>query len=197
MRDLHGVAAHYAISSFFDGYRQSDSIYSYEARLREVEIVEHGKAKLAAGSVQITSHITHAKLDFDFAVLYAGGHNLRAGVREAHTGFPQRAEDLGRRLAHSGFRSCVGALEHYFGAGTYSLKSLFRDPRQRIVSQIVNATLADVDSLYADVHEHHSALIDFLRELSLPLPPILRVSTEFVLNNAISRSLSSDHIDLD
>jgi hypothetical protein len=39
------------------------------------------------------------------------------------------------------------------------------------------------------------ALIDFLRDLAMPLPPILRVSSEFVLNNEIRRSLSGEKID--
>jgi hypothetical protein len=77
------------------------------------------------------------------------------------------------------------------------LKSLFRDERRRIVSRIVDSTLADVDKLYGDVYEHNTALINFLRDLHMPLPPILRVSSEFVLNNAIHRSLSGDEIDLE
>src|SRR5205814_5617161 len=63
MLDLPGGAAHYAISSFFDGYRQSDSVYSYRADLHDVAILEKGKLKLAAGTAQITSRITHAQLD--------------------------------------------------------------------------------------------------------------------------------------
>src|SRR5207248_9339372 len=47
MLDLPGVAAHYAISSFFDGYEQSDSIYSYEAHLRDVSTFQSDGAKLA------------------------------------------------------------------------------------------------------------------------------------------------------
>jgi hypothetical protein len=86
-------------------------------------------------------------------------------------------------------------LEHYFGGETYSLKSLFRDERKRIVTQIVDNTLADIDKLYGDVYEHNVTLIDFLRDLAMPLPPILRVSSEFVLNNEIRRCLSSEKVD--
>jgi len=77
----------------------------------------------------------------------------------------------------------------------YSLKSLFHDERRRIVGQIVDSTLADIDVLYRDVYQHNSELIGFLRELGLPLPPILRVSSAFVLQNAIQRSLNSEEID--
>lgn len=195
MLDLPGVAAHYAISSFFEGYKQSDSIYSYDAELREVTHFQHRKVTLATGTVGIVSRITHARLDFNFAVLHAGGHNLRAGVCEAHDDFPKFIKEATHRLSRSGFQNCVTALEHYFGAATYSLKSLFRDERRRIVTQIVESTLANVDKLYGDVYEHNSALIEFLRELWMPLPPILRVSSEFVLNNLIRRALSREQAD--
>lgn len=197
MLDLPGVAAHYAISSFFEGYDRSDSIYSYQAGLRDVSVIEHDKLKLAAGTVEIRSRITHAQLDFNFAVLHAGGHHLRAGVCEAHDEFPQFTKEARLRLSNLGFSGCAQTFDHYFGAETYSLKSLFRDERRRIVTQIIDGTLADIDKLCGDVYEHNVTLIGFLRELAMPLPPILRVSSEFVLNNAISRCLSSEEIDFE
>jgi hypothetical protein len=153
--------------------------------------------KFAAGTVEISSRITHAQLDFNFAVLHARGHNLRAAVCEAHDEFPGFAKELCSRLSTLGFIGCSRAMEDYFRAETYSLKSLFRDERKRIVSQIVDTTLADIDKLYGDVYEHNASLIGFLRELALPLPPILRVSSEFVLSNAIRRSLSSEKLDFE
>lgn len=195
MLDLPGVAAHYAISSFFDGYDHVDSVYSYEARLRDVSIVENDQVKLAAGVVEIRSRITHAQLDFNFAVLYAGGHNLRAGVCHAHAEFSQFISEARACLAGAGFTACARALNHYFDEKTYSLKSLFRDSRKRIVTQIVENALADMDKLYGDVYQHNVSLIGFLRDLSMPLPPILRVSSEFVLSNAIRRSLGEHTID--
>ncbi|MGH9515690.1 MAG: DUF3536 domain-containing protein [Terriglobales bacterium] len=195
MLDLPGVAAHYAISSFFDGYEQSDSIYSYQAHLRDVSNLESNGAKLSAGTVEIRSRITHAQLDFNFAVLHAGGHNLRAGVCEAHDEVHDFAKEAGRCLSESGVNGGLRVLDQYFGGETYSLKSLFRDERKRIVTQIVESTLAGIDKLYGDVYEHNVALIDFLRNLAMPLPPILRVSSEFVLGNDIRRLLSSEKVD--
>jgi hypothetical protein len=195
MLDLPGVAAHYAISSFFDGYEQSDSIYSYEAHLRDVRTFQSDGAKLAAGVVEIRSRITHAQLDFNFAVLHAGGHSLRAGVSEAHDDFFGFMREAHKRLSESGVDDCLRALDHYFGEDTYSLKSLFRDERKRIVTQIVDGTLADIDKLYGDVYENNVSLIEFLLDLAMPLPPILRVSSEFVLNNEIRRCLSGEKVD--
>jgi hypothetical protein len=196
MLDLPGVAAHFAISSFFEGYRESDSIYSYGADLQKVQRFEEGKLILSAGRARITSRTTHAFVDFDFAVLYAGGHSLRAGIAPAHRDFAAFIEQLRGHLSEGDFNSFSPILEHYFGQEIYSLKSLFHDERRRIVSQIVDSKLADIDRLYGAVYEENISLIGFLREIGMPLPRILRVSSEFVLNNEICRCLESEELDL-
>jgi hypothetical protein len=160
--------------------------------LRDVSSAEFNSVKLSTGKVEIRSRITHAQLDFNFAVLHAGGHNLGAGVCEAHEEFQTFTRELDQRLFEGGFHSCVRVLEQYFGVEIYSLKSLFRDERKRIITQIVDSALAGIDKLYGHVYEQNVGLIDFLRDLAMPLPPILRVSSEFVLSNDIQRSLSSE-----
>ena len=70
------------------------------------------------------------------------------------------------------------------------MKSLFRDERKRIISQIVNSTLSNMDEVYRRVYNEHGALVNFLSEIQVPLPNILGVSTEFVLGNAIGRCLT-------
>jgi alpha-amylase/alpha-mannosidase (GH57 family) len=190
MLDLPGVAAHYAISSFFDGFHPSDSIYSYQADLQGVEICESGRFKLATGRARITSRITYAQLDFTFAVLHAGGHNLCAGIAESRDDFSSLIAETHASLDSSDFKNCCDTFTRYFGDGIYSLKSMFRDERQRIVSTIVNATLENIDGLYREVYEENTGLMVFLRSLQMPLPPILRVSSEFVLANEIRRCLS-------
>jgi alpha-amylase/alpha-mannosidase (GH57 family) len=192
MLDLPGGAAHYAISSFFDGYRQSDSVYSYRADLRGVEIFDRGKLKLASGTARITSRITHARLDFNFAVLHGGGHNLRAGICQIDESFPRFVEQVRRAIPSSEFSECSHRFDEYFGEDIYCFKSLFCDERRRIVGQLVQSALADIDQFYADMCEHNTSLIGFLRELGMSLPPILRVSSEFALSNAMQRCVRED-----
>ncbi len=192
MLDLPGGAAHYAISSFFDGYRESASIYSYEADLHHVAIFDAGKCRLAAGSARITSRVTRAQLDFNFAVLHGGGHNLRAGICQVDENFPHFLDQVRCSMPRGEFSECSHQFDEYFGKDIYSLKSLFFDERRRIVGQLVDSTLTNIDQLFADVCEQNTALIGFLRELDMPLPSILRVSCEFALSNAMQRCLRED-----
>jgi alpha-amylase/alpha-mannosidase (GH57 family) len=196
MLDLPGVAAHFVISSFFEGYRASDSIYAYRAELQQLKTFAAGKLELSAGRARIASLVTQAQVDFNFALLYAGGHNLQAGIAPADAAFDNFVEKLRHRLLTTDFQAFAPIFEQYFGTGIYSIKSLFHDERRRIVTQIVDSKLADLDLLYRDVYEDNASLIGFLRELHLGLPPILQVSSEFVLHNAILRCLENETLDL-
>lgn len=197
MLDLPGVAAHYAISSFFEGYHRSQSVYAYRAHLEDVHTFECGNLKVAWGTAKIASRITHAQLAFNFAVVHSGGHKLRAGISQLHDDFEQFIAALRHCLSEHEIAVGAQLFDHYFGRDVYSLKSLFHDERRRIITQIVDSTLADIDTLYGEVYEYNTALIEFLRELSMPLPAILRVSSEFVLNRAIRRLLTRQDIDLE
>src|SRR5215475_1010530 len=129
MLDLFGAAAHYIISSLFDGYIKRESMYCYSAFLRDGQVFAEGKKKLAIGQAEITSLITHAKLDFNFAVLYCGDHQLIAGLSPdvQHKDFPVFTEQLSALFAQDDLARCTSLVQHYFGNRTYSLKSLFHD----------------------------------------------------------------------
>jgi alpha-amylase/alpha-mannosidase (GH57 family) len=109
MLDLFGVAAHYAISSLFDGYRRSDSVYSYDAELQDVKVLEKEKTKLAIGRASITSRITRAPLKFSFAALYFGDHNLSAGIRpcEAQDGFEDLLAQAHEAFSNADLSECL------------------------------------------------------------------------------------------
>jgi alpha-amylase/alpha-mannosidase (GH57 family) len=199
MLDLCGVAAHYAISSLFDGYGDSNSMYCYHAHLHEVQRFAKGRTKLAIGRARITSRTTRGQLEFNFAVLSLGDHRLVAGIHPCggSDGFRTFVEQASAAFSSGELARCSLLIDQQFRGATYSLKSLFRDERQRIVKQIVGATLADIDEIYAKVYEQHASLISFLSELQIPMAAILRVSADFVLGNAIQRCLADEKLDMD
>ena len=199
MLDLFGAAAHYIISSLFDGYIKRESMYCYSAFLRDGQVFAEGKKKLAIGQAEIISVITHGKLDFNFAVLYCGDHQLIAGISAdiEHSDFATFTEQASALFAQDDLERCSSLTQHYFGKQTYSLKSLFHDERQRIITQLVETSLADIDELYRKTHEQHSPQINFLTELHMPLPNILQALGEFVLGNAIRRCLTEEKLDFE
>ena len=199
MLDMFGAAAHYAISSLFDGYFKRESVYGYAADLHDAQVFAEGKMKLAIGSARITARSTRARLDFDFAVLCHGDHRLVSGIGLTSPGcefqsFTQRASDIFSRGDVAG---CWSAIEYYFGEKIYSLKSLFHDEQQRALAQLLSASLDDIDEVTRKLHEQHALEIRFLTERHVPLPAVLQTLGQFVVGNAIRRTLEEERPDFD
>ncbi len=199
MLDLVGVGAHYAISSIFGGYHARDSIFCYRVALERSELLESGKTKFAAGVACLTSETTDTSLQVGFGVLHFGDHNLSAGVRPL--GDDRWFDDFSDQACHAfsgaDLPACLRLIDRYFYGSTYSLKSLFQDQRTRIINQIVASTLSEAEALYRRVYEDHAPLMCFLSELQHPLPPILRMTTEFVLDSTVRRALADQATELD
>jgi hypothetical protein len=134
-----------------------------------------------------------------FGVLHFGDHNLSAGVRPFadELWFEEFQDQASHAFSGADLPACLRLIDRYFCGSTYSLKSLFQDERKRIIGQIVDSTLSDAEALYRRVYDDHAPLMCFLSELQLPLPPILRLTTEFVLAKAVHRALADQESGLD
>ena len=196
---LPGVAAHYAISSLFNGYRGRSSTYCYRLDLQESRVLENGKSKLALGRARISSRTTRERLTFCFAVLHFGDHNLRASVCPfpGENAFREMAQEAAQAFLSGDLTACLQVLDQRFQGATYSLRSLFRDEQRRILSRVVDSTLQEAEAACRHVYEHHASLLSFLAELHTPLPGLLRASAEAVLTNAVERALAEAEPDLE
>ena len=199
MVDLYCLAAHYAISSLFDGYRDGNPVYCYQVHLQEVHQFEKGRAKLAIGRSQIISRSTRARLTFSFAVLFLGDHKLVAGIGPCPNDerFLLLLEQVSVAFSAEDFAGCSALIDERFRGATYSLKSLMHEERQQIARRIVDSTLADITRAPAAAYEQHASVVRFLSELHIPMPAILRVSVEFALGNAIQSCLAEEKLDTD
>ncbi len=197
--NLPGVAAHYAVSSLFNGYRGRSSTYCYRLDLQESRVLESGKARLALGRARITSRTTRERLTFCFAVLHFGDHNLRAGVGPfpGENAFRVMVQQAAQAFLGGDLTGCLHVLDQRFQGATYSLKSLFRDEQRRILSRILDSTLGEAEAVCRQVYEHHAPLLSFLADLQTPLPGLLRATSEAVLTSAVERALAEAEPDLE
>ncbi|MGC9529832.1 MAG: DUF3536 domain-containing protein [Candidatus Bipolaricaulaceae bacterium] len=196
--DLPHVAAHYAISSLFDGYGERDSVYCFTVDRGDHQLREVGPARLAVGHARVTSQITWETAELAFGVLHLGDHNLSGGVKEypGPQAYRQVVADLTRPFLAGDLPETLRALDGGFGPPRYSLRSLFRDEQRRTVDSILAATLSQVESEYQHIYEENSSLLLFLADLGIPAPEALRAAAQFVLNRQIQRALARDDPDL-
>ncbi len=191
------VGAHYAVSSIFAGYPRQASIYCYQTEQKDFQSFDAGKAKLAVGRVRLTSQITKESTDLSFGVLHTGDHHVNGGVRPVLSDEVEvyLAQELAEPFARADFTEVIRLMDRRFGASNYSLRSLFRDERRKLVERILAAALGETESLYRQIHEQRAPLMRFLRSINIPLPKEFLSAAEFVVNKDLCRVLDQEDID--
>ncbi|WP_213805383.1 DUF3536 domain-containing protein [Granulicella sp. dw_53] len=71
----------------------------------------------------------------------------------------------------------------------YSLTSLFADEQHRILSTILNRTLAEMEDSLRKIYEDHASLMHFLTESGMSPPPALALAASFAINASLRRHL--------
>jgi len=197
--DLLGVAAHYAIASMFQLAGDSGLVSSYEVNQIDDLRFESGRARLSIGATRICSRVTREQQNVSFGVLHFGDHNLMAGVRP----YPGEAEfraivrEVREPFQSADLPAVLRLLDRHFGGANYSLKSLFRDERQKVVSKLLGSTMAEAEAAYRQIYEHHAPLMGFLSGMGAPLPKMLHLTAEFVLNTSLRKEFTADQLDID
>jgi len=197
--DLPKLAAHYAISSMFQSYPERARIYCYTAERQDYTSHEAGKMKLAVGRARFTSEITRESSTLGFGVLYLGGHNVTGGVREFvdEPAYAAVTRELTEAFSRADTPEVIRLLDKDFGKNIYSLKSLFRDEQNRIISLILESTLKEVETTNRRVYEQHVPLMHFLADMGVPQPRIFHLMAEFALNSQIREALEKDNLDVE
>jgi len=197
--DMAQVAAHYAISSIFESYRERTQIYCYEAQNSDVQIETEGKMHLAVGGAQFSSRITHESSRLFFGVLHMGDHNFVCGVRS----FSEKGEDqhlkeqLTGAFSKADSAEIIRLLGEAFGKKVYSLRSLFRDEQRKVLRLILDETLTDAEATYRGLYEGRAQLIHFLSDIQVPVPKALQSAAEIALNSQLRQAIRNGEMEVD
>ena len=199
MVDLLEVGAHYAISSIFEDYGESDSIFCYDICREDYRRSEAGKATLVIGQTQVSSQITHNAGLISFAVLHLGDHNIYGGVRYYQGGEPYdvMAWEVAEVFAGADFLETISYLDRHFGASTYSLRSLFRDEQRKVLDQIMASSLQEVGSAYQQIYKYHVPLMRFITDLGAPMPKGYLTTAELVINLNLRQAFEAEEPNLE
>ena len=184
---IERLAGHYAVSSLFESYEDKSRIYCYRVDRNHFAIEADGKLRLAQGQACFGSDITRESQAFNFASVYLGEHNIIAGVRPANVGDDDEAQrtNMLEVFSRADTAEIIRMFDQAFDKRTFSLRSLFRDEQRKVINVILTESLAATAAAYRSVYESQAPLIRFLDDLSIPVPPALKVSAEIALNNQL------------
>jgi alpha-amylase/alpha-mannosidase (GH57 family) len=182
--DLEQVAAHFAISSLFWRYGESEHIGAYEVLRDDYHLRESGRAKLAFGGLTIRSTVTRSRTHVEFAALHLGDHNFACGVRPRATGgdYARLGRELEQLFDTADVPGLIRAIDDHFEGEGYSLRTLFRDEQHRILETVLAETLAETEGAYRVIYRGRAPLMRYLADLGTQLPRPLRRAAEVVLN---------------
>ena len=196
--DLRRVAAHYAVASLFSNFSSEEQIYCYRVRQEDFETYRAGRAKMAIGSIIVTSLITREESHFEFTVIHLGETELTGGVRPASGSqlYEVMKRDLSEDMRVNGVASVIRVLDEYFAEPLLSIRALFRDEQRRILNLLCDSTLNEAESAFRQLHERYDPLMRFHATLGVPLPGVLRTAAEFDVNMQLRRLLDYDELPL-
>jgi hypothetical protein len=196
---LDKVAAHYGISSLFKPRANPQRVYCYTVNSKEYSDYEAGGPKLALASIEVSSEITRESQSYALCALHLGDHNLSCGVRASgdHDAYAAMAQRIADVFSKGDIPETLRALDRELGPANYSIKSLFRDDQRVALRHILDATLAEAEAAYLQIHKHHAFLIPFLRGLGAPLPKPIATAAEFALNSLLRQELGADPVDVE
>lgn len=196
--DLSRVAGHYAVASLFDNFSSEERIYCYRVRQEDFETFRAGRARMAIGSIVITSLITREEAAFEFTVIHLGETELTGGVRPAAGGeaYEVMKRALSEDMRVNGISSVIRVLDSYFSEPLLSIRALFRDEQRRILSLLCDATLNEAEGAFRQLHQRYDPLMRFHAALGVPLPGVLRTAAEFDVNMQLRRLLDQEELPL-
>jgi hypothetical protein len=194
--DWERVGAHYAASSLFEEYPDETKMYCFHASREDYQVFSAGASKMAVGKVRVTSEISRESETLAFAVLHMGDHNINAGVRkfrdeERYDALKQQAREPFMR---ADFAEVIRIFDRSFGDAHYTLSSLFRDERRKVLDVILASSLREAEALYRQIYERRAPMMRFLTNLHIPLPKALGAAAEFVLNGNLRATLEEQDI---
>ncbi len=192
--DLPRVGAHYAVSSVFSPERGPDRVFCYTVRDEARQRWRSGTMTLDMGRVQVASELTREAAQLGYVVMHLGGHNVVAGVAEGSGEDEQLLQAAGAAFSRADIPETMRLLEEHFGGLRYSLASLFRDERRRVVNSVLEATMEDLESHFQRLFQQHAPLMQFLVEGNVPLPKALRAVAELSFETQLRRLLSSEEL---
>jgi hypothetical protein len=197
--DLEHVGAHYAISSMFRSYPDSGQLFCFDVRRHSYDVLTSGRGRFALGRASLRSRITEENEEICFAVLHLGDQNLSAAVKrfrvEDEEAWAKFSAGSRAAIARANLPELIRLIDGFFGGTLYSLTSLFADEQQRIITSILNQTLAEVEGSLMRIYEEHATLLHFLSESNVTPPPALALTATFAINAGLRQALEADTYD--
>ncbi len=184
------VVANHAICSVLEQARPSEALAAFSLQQMEYAADTYGTTALSVGKVEIASRFTGETGEYVFAVLKLTNHDVHCVVSEAlpRERFTDIRNDLLQTFARHSLSEVVRTLDRSFGEQYYTAKELLLDDRRRVLAGVSDAVLTRLENSYRQVYQENRRLMEYLRELDVPLPQGFSLAAGFLASRAFARA---------
>jgi alpha-amylase/alpha-mannosidase (GH57 family) len=195
--DLLRVGIHYAVSSLFEDYADESVLFCYAVNREVFREVSAGRMKLVIGKVRVVSRITRQAMTLSFAVLHLGDHNISGGVREyqGEGPFSEMEGEITSAFERGDVPEVVRLTDRHFGMNNFSIWHLFRDEQRKVIDQVLDLAYREAESSYRRIYRNSQTVMNFLLNLSIPLPKAFTVAAEQVIQSDLRQIWDSEVVD--
>jgi hypothetical protein len=196
--DLSRVGFHYAVSSLVAGSPDTIRIRNYTLRNEVSEKAESGNLRLLLGKVFLHSDTTWEENTLMFAILHPGNLSFMGGATEYvdEMTYSAMRDELMDGFSKNDIPRIILSLEEHFGSHSYTLRHLFRDGQRKVISAVLDSTLADKETAFRGMYKQFFPLLSAMKEMQIPPPKVLEDPVWYILNLDLKNILSAKDPDI-
>jgi Domain of unknown function (DUF3536) len=196
--DLTRVGMHYAASSLFEKYPEKLDFFNYSATSEFFKRIEAGNQMLAVGRTVVRSKITHSEKHFSFAVLHLGQLNLIGNIslNMDRAEFDEMYEKVKSSFEKVDLAGVISAFQKYFGPEKFTIWELFKEEKQKIINQITEKNLRDVETSFRKIYDNNYQLMSGLIVSGVAVPDAYKSAVQYVLNNDLKNFFHREELEI-
>jgi alpha-amylase/alpha-mannosidase (GH57 family) len=186
--DAQKVAATVAVASLFR--LGAVDVPAFTVEEREIRTTKREHARLATGSLAITSNLTGEQESYSFSVLHEGGPHVKGGLRRERDVGATRGESerwLGA-FDEDPPESLRNRIEQAFPIPIGPLRGLLLDERLMVVERILADAVRSAELAYRRVMGESASLLSELAATGVRPPRALTAATRVVLEADLLRA---------
>ncbi len=196
--NLSRVGMHYAVSSIFEEEPENLPLFNYKAVNEFFVKKEAGEQKLVLGITKVKSLVTRSEKRFAFAVIYLGKHDLIGNLSlDIETDkFAVMQSKMVDAFEDGRLGDVISIMQTYFGPEKYSIWSLFKEEKRKILDTIANEGMEDIESSLRRAYNRDYPLVNALSNNDIPIPKAYRTTFEYILNADLLKCFQPDRINI-
>ena len=196
--NLTRVGMHYAVSSIFEEEPENLPLFNYQATNEFFVKKEAGEQKLVLGITKVRSLVTRSEKRFAFAVIYLGKHDLigNLSLDIEIDKFASMQFRMVNAFEDGRLGDVISIMQTYFGPEKYSIWSLFKEEKRKILDTIAKQGMEDIEGSLRRTYNRDYPLVNALSNNDIPIPNVYRTTFEYILNADLLKCFQVDRINV-